>query len=58
MYQQNNAGNSAQFTVEELLSIFKTEAQSICENPEDILSIAESTLSDFIKSYSRNVRLV
>jgi hypothetical protein len=58
MYQQNNAGNSAQFTVEDLLSIFKTEAQPICENPEDILSIAESTLSDFIKSYSRNVRLV
>ena len=58
MYQQNNTDNSAKFTVEELLSMFKAEAQSICKKPEDILSIAESTLSDFIKSYSRYVRLV
>ena len=58
MYQQNNADNSAKFTVEELLSMFKAEAQSICKKPEDILSIAESTLSDFIKSYSRYVRLI
>jgi len=58
MYQQNNADNNAKFTVEELLSMFKAEAQSICKKPEDILSIAESTLSDFIKSYSRYVRLV
>ena len=58
MYQQNNADNSAKFTVEELLSMFKAEAQSICKKPEDILSIAESTLSDFIKSYSRYVRFV
>ena len=58
MYQQYNADNSAKFTVEELLSMFKAEAQSICKKPEDILSIAESTLSDFIKSYSRYVRLV
>ena len=58
MYQQNNADNNAKFTVEELLSMFKAEAQSICKKPEDILSIAESTLSDFIKSYSKYVRLV
>ena len=58
MYQQNNADNNAKFTVEELLSMFKAEAQSICKKPEDILSIAESTLSDFIKCYSRYVRLV
>ena len=58
MYQQNNADNSVKFTVEELLSMFKAEAQSICKKPEDILSIAESTLSDFIKCYSRYVRLV
>ena len=58
MYQQNNTDNSAKFTVEELLSMFKAEAQSICKKPEDILSIAESTLSDFIKCYSRYVRLV
>ncbi len=58
MYEQDNAGNSAKFTVEELLSMFKTEAQSICKKPEDIISIAESTLSDFIKCYSKYVRLV
>jgi hypothetical protein len=58
MYEQDNAGNSATFTVEELLSMFKTEAQSICKKPEDILSVAESTLSDFIKCYSKYVRII
>lgn len=58
MSQQNNADDSAKFTTEELLSMFKTEAQSICKKPEDILSIAESTLSDFIKCYSKYVRIV
>ena len=58
MYEQDNAGNSATFTVEELLSMFKAEAQSICKKPEDIISIAESTLSDFIKCYSKYVRII
>ena len=58
MYQQNNADDSAKFTIEELLAMFKTEAQSICKKPEDILSIAESTLNDFIKCYSKYVRTV
>ena len=58
MYEQKNAGKSAKFTVEELLSMSKTEAQSTCKEPEDILSIAESTLIDFIKSYSRYARFV
>ena len=58
MYQQNNADDSAKFTIEELLSMFKTEAQSICKKPEDTLSIAESTLNDFIKCYSKYVRIV
>jgi len=58
MYKQDNAGNSAKFTVEELLSMFRMEAQSICKKPEDTISIAESTLSDFIKTYSRYVRFV
>ncbi len=58
MYQQNNAGNSAKSTVEELLSMFKTEAKSICKKPEDIHSIAESTLRDFVKCYSKYVRIV
>ncbi len=58
MYKQNNADNSATFTEEELLSMFKTEAQAICKKPEDILSIAESTLCDFIECYSKYVRIV
>ena len=58
MYQQNSTGNSGEFTVEELLSMFKTEAQSICKKPEDILSIAESTLRDFVECYSKYVKVV
>jgi hypothetical protein len=58
MYKQNNVADSATFTVDELLSMFKTEAQSICKKPEDILSIAESTLSDFVECYSKYVRIV
>ena len=50
MNEQNNAGNSVKFTVEELLSMFKTEAQSICKKPEDVLSIAESTLRSILSS--------
>lgn len=58
MYKRDNTYNSAKYTVEELLSMFKVEAQSICNKPEDVLSIAESTLRDFIKCYSKYVRLV
>jgi len=58
MHEKDNVGNSVTFTVEELLSIFKAEAQSICNKPEDVLSIAESTLCDFIKRYNKYVRLV
>jgi hypothetical protein len=38
--------------------MFKAEALSICKKPEDVLSTAESTFSDFIKSYGEYVRLV
>ncbi len=58
MYMQNNTDNSATFTEEELLSMFKAEAQAICKKPEDILSIAESALSDFIEFYGKYVRIV
>ncbi|MHC4322178.1 MAG: hypothetical protein ACYST3_07880 [Planctomycetota bacterium] len=58
MHKQDSIYNSAKYTAEELLSMFKTEAQSICKKPADVLSIAESTLSDFIKSYGEYVRLV
>ena len=58
MCKQDNAYDSAKYTVEELLSMFKAEAQTICKKPEDSLSVAESTLSDFIKCYSKYVRVV
>ncbi len=58
MSEQNNAGNSVAFTVEELLSMFKAEAESICKKPEDVLSVAESTLMDFTKCYSKYVRII
>ncbi len=58
MYKQDNAHNNAKYTVEELLSMFKAKVQSICKKPEDLLSIAESTLSDFIKCYSKYVRFI
>ncbi|MCP4255561.1 MAG: hypothetical protein GY775_19575 [Candidatus Scalindua sp.] len=57
MYKQNNVAASTTFTVDELLSMFKTEAQYICKKPEDILSIAESTLSDFIECHSKYVKV-
>ncbi len=58
MYTRDSTYNNAKYTVEELLSMFKAEAQSICNKPEDAIFIAESVLSDFIKCYSKYVRLV
>ena len=58
MHKQDSTYNSTKYTVEELLTMFKAEAQSICREPEDVLSVAESTLSDFIKCYSKYVRVV
>ncbi len=57
MYKQNNVAASTTFTVDELLLMFKTEAQSICRKPEDILSIAESTLRDFIECHGKYVKV-
>ena len=36
MYKQDSAYNSEKYAVEELLSIFKAEAQSICNKPEGV----------------------
>lgn len=59
MYKQDIAfKQSAKYTIEELLSMFKTEAQSICKEPEDVRTIAESVLKDFIKCYGSYVRIV
>ncbi len=57
MYKQNIAFNKyAKYTIEELLSMFRAEAQFICKKPEDVRTIAESALSDFIKCHGNYVR--
>ncbi len=59
MYKQDIAFNKcAKYTIEELLSMFSAEAQSICKEPEDVRTIAESALSDFIKCHESYVRFV
>lgn len=59
MYKQSIAiDECAKYTREELLSIFKAEAQLICKEPEHVRIIAESALNDFIKCYGSYVRLV
>ncbi|MBS1258511.1 MAG: hypothetical protein MAG551_01570 [Candidatus Scalindua arabica] len=59
MHKQDIAFNRcAKYTVEELLSVFRAEAQFICKKPEDVRTVAESALSDFIKCYRRYVRFV
>ncbi|MDR4498294.1 MAG: hypothetical protein MRK02_10305 [Candidatus Scalindua sp.] len=44
------------FTKEELLTIFKEEAQYICRKPEEIDSFAESAFLYFIKRYGKYVK--
>ena len=57
MYKQDVTTNKhAKFNTEELLSIFKVEAQRICKSPDDVHSISESTLNDFIKWHGKYVR--
>ncbi len=57
MYKQDITTNKhAKFTTEELLSIFKVAAQRICKSPDDVHSISESTLNDFIKWHGNYVR--
>ena len=51
-----NSNNYVKFTTEELLSIFKVEAQHICKSPDEVYSIAESVLNDFIKWHGKYVR--
>ena len=57
MHKQNvGSNNYVKFTTEELLSIFKVAAQRICKSPDDVHSISESTLNDFIKWHGKYVR--
>ncbi len=59
MYKQDVACNEyTKFTTEELLSIFKVEAQHICERPDEVYSTAVSTLYHFIKNHGKYVRFV
>jgi len=59
MCKQDIAINECtKYTTEELLSMFKAEAQSICKEPEDVRAIAEGALSDFIKCHGSCVRFV
>ena len=56
MYKQDIAFNRcAKYTIEELLSMFRAEAQFICKRPEDVRTIAERALSDFIKCHGNYV---
>ena len=56
MHKQNvSSNNYVKLTTEELLSIFKVEAQNICKSPDDVYSISESTLNDFIKWHGKYV---
>ncbi len=57
MHKQNVDSNEYfKFSTEELLSIFKEEAQHICNRHNEIHSISESTLNDFIKCHGKYVR--
>ncbi len=57
MYKQDITRNKYEkFTIEELLSIFKVEARHICKRPDEVYSIAESVLNDFIKWHGKYVR--
>ncbi len=59
MYRQDIAFNKcAKYTIEELLSMFRAEAQFICKKPEDVSTVAESALSDFIRCHGSYVRFV
>ena len=59
MYKQDIAFDKcAKYTKEELLSMFKAEAQFICKEPEDVRTIAESALSEFIKCHGSYVKSI
>ena len=59
MYKHDIAFNKcAKYTIEELLSMFKAEAQFICKEPEDVRTIAESALREFIKCHGSYVKFV
>ena len=57
MHKKEASSNQYEkFTKEELLTIFKEEAQYICKKPEEIDSFAESAFLYFIKRYGKYVK--
>jgi hypothetical protein len=58
MNKQEIASKCAKFTIEELLSIFKVEAQHICKKPDEIYPLAISTLKDFIRYHGQYVSFI
>ncbi len=46
------------YTTDELLSIFVKEAKQICNEPDELHSIAESALNDFTLNHPEYVRFV
>ena len=57
MHKRETSTNQYEkFTREELLTIFREEAQYICRKPEEIDSFAESALLYFIKRYEKHVK--
>lgn len=59
MYKQDtNFNKCSKYTIDELLAMFRAEAQFICEKPEDVCAVAESALSDFIKCHRSYIKFV
>ncbi len=57
MYKQDIDFNKcAKYTKEELLSMFEAEAQFICKEQEDVRTIAESALREFVKCHGSYVK--
>jgi hypothetical protein len=56
--QSTTCTKYAKYTTYELISIFKEEAQFICKNSDEVHSIVESVLNDFIKRYGKYVGFV
>ena len=59
MYKQGFASNEYEkFSTDELLSIFKVEAQHICKRPDEVYSIAVSVLNDFVRYHGKYVSFI
>ncbi len=56
--QDVTTNKHAKFTTEELLSVFRIEAQHICRRPDEVHSIAVSVLNDFIRYHGKYVRFI